>query len=290
MPPRERTTLWAAVLCLIVRHTPWLTPLIRVISIRVAWWGWPRLRRDLQTNARRLLGTDSTRRQRVRFAKNVIARFFDFIATVADDASPEALRARVVATEGADRYLALRARRGGVVLVTAHLGAFEPGLAAVVQVEKRVLVMFRRDSIRLFDRARSNLRTRMGVEEVHVDAGLPAWLRVRDALRDHDAAVLIQGDRTMSGQPGELIPFMDGHIRIPTGPVKLARAAECPLVPVFATFETRHLVRIHLEEPIDTSDVRVALGHYARILERFVRRYPDQWLMALPAWAEDQEA
>lgn len=288
MPAPERTTLWAAVLCRTVRYVPWLTWLIRIISIRVAWWGWPRLRRDLLTNARRLLGESSTPRERVRFAKRVIARFFDFIAEVAEVTPTERLLARVIATEGQERYFEARRSRRGIVLVTAHLGAFEPGLAAIAAVERRVLVVFRRDGVRAFDRARASLRRRLGIEEVPVDDGLSAWVRLRDALRD-DAAVLIQGDRVMAGQQGKATPFMGGHIRLPTGPVKLARAAGSVLLPVFTVREGRCGLRIILEAPIDTSDPDAALLAYARLLEHHVRRYPDQWLMALPVWVEDQE-
>jgi lauroyl/myristoyl acyltransferase len=102
-------------------------------------------------------------------------------------------------------YQEARRNQRGAVIVTAHLGCFELGMAALVEHEKRVHVVFRRDPSPRFDRLRSRLREMLGVREAPVDDGWATWSRLRDALSS-DEVVLIQGDRVMPGQKGQPRP------------------------------------------------------------------------------------
>jgi KDO2-lipid IV(A) lauroyltransferase len=202
--------------------------------------------------------------------------------------SREQLLDRIEHIEGDDRYRTVRALRKGAIIVTAHMGSFEVGMAALLEREKRVHVLFRRDALGLFEQTRSALRRRLGVNEVPVDEGLSVWLRLRDALA-RDEAVLIQGDRTMPGQKGRPVPFLGGHVVLPTGPVKLAMASGAPILPVFTIRLPDGRVRLFVEQPIvvrPEDSAEAALEQLASVIERYVRAYPDQWLMIHPAWCE----
>lgn len=245
-------------------------------------------------NARRLLGEGSTIEDREGLGRRVIENFFDFICDVGRTShmSRDQLLDRIERIEGDDRYRAVRALRKGAIIVTAHMGSFEVGMAALLEREKRVHVLFRRDAIGLFEQTRSALRKRLGVNEVPVDEGLSVWLRLRDALA-RDEAVLIQGDRTMPGQKGRPVKFLGGHVMLPTGPVKLAMASGAPILPVFTIRLPDGRVRLFVEEPFivrpeDSSEA--AMERLASVIERYVRAYPDQWLMIHPAWCEDSSS
>jgi KDO2-lipid IV(A) lauroyltransferase len=135
----------------------------------------------------------------------------------------------------------------------------------------------------------------LGVTEAPLDEGWGVWLRLRDALIA-DQVVMLQGDRTMPGQPGIAVPFFGGHIEIPSGPVKLAMASGAPILPVFTT-RSGSRFRVVIDEPIVVEPEPVprdgphpALLRIAAAIERQVSRHPEQWLMLHRVWREDRHA
>jgi lauroyl/myristoyl acyltransferase len=134
------------------------------------------------------------------------------------------------------------------------------------------------------------MRRSLGVAEAPLDEGLPALLRLRDALRS-DEVVVMQADRAMAGQRSQVVPFLAGHLRLPVGPVKLARLTDSPIVPVFTTRASGGKFRVHLEPPIyvNADAENEALLAVAKSIASFVRKYPEQWLVLSPAFVEDAE-
>jgi phosphatidylinositol dimannoside acyltransferase len=254
------------------------------------------LRAAMTANARRILGDHSHDDSHTALCKAVLANFFDFICEIAGTSKDSygGLEARIGEVVGRERYLEVRAHKRGAILVTAHLGAFESAVAALRRDEPRVHIVFRRDPMKRFERLRAAQRQRLGVIEAPVDDGLRVWANLRDALLN-DEVVLMQGDRVMPGQSGVSLPFFNGHMLFPSGPVKLAMLTGAPLVPIFAPRRADGSVQIILEEPIHMSDrigggsdVEHALIQLAGIIERTVRAFPDQWLVLQRAFCEDQ--
>ena len=261
-------------------------------------WRTSRLLRDnLRANARWLLKPNSSQRERAALGKRVLGNFYDFIVDLgrSKKMSVEQLLKEISHLEGRERYFEARSLKRGAILVTAHLGSFETGVAALVQQEREIHVVFRRDLMPQFERLRFAQRAKLGLIEAPVDDGLGVWVRLRDALH-RDAVVLMQGDRVMPGQKGQRVPFLGGHIMAPTGPVKLAMATGAPIIPVFAPREQDGRVRIILEEPIfvgvdaGAAHVHAALTQLTNVIEKYVREYSDQWLAVHRAWCEDAEA
>jgi KDO2-lipid IV(A) lauroyltransferase len=199
---------------------------------------------------------------------------------------------RIESIEGHENYQTARAAHKGAIVVTAHLGSFEVGIAALLEHEKNIHVVFRRDAYGLFERTRSDLRRQLGVNEVCVDDGLGTWIELRDALTS-DHVVLVQGDRVMPGQKGTRMPFMGGHMVLPTGPVKLALVSGAPIVPIFSIRTPNGKIRLFVKEPIwvqNPDQIDEAIARLAEILAAYLRRYPDQWLMIHRAWCEDNHS
>ena len=281
-------------------RAPWLLTALRPAAVRLTPPLSPALRRATRANARRLHGAPVSRHAcvpvkapiepiyPVDFPRQVVASFYDFVRDVAraGHESAEQLRARVVAVEGEPAYLALRAKGGGAVLATAHMGSFEVGLAALRNVEPDVHVVFKRDAYDGFEHLRRRVRRTLGVHEAAIDDGWPALFALRDALH-HNGVVVMQADRAMPGQKSAVVPFLGGHLRLPLGPLKLAQAAGSPVVPVFTVREGPGRFRVCLEPAIDPSAAD-ALEQLAATLARFVARYPTQWLVLHEAFVEDE--
>ena len=75
-------------------------------------------------------------------------------------------------------------------------------------------------------------------------------MHLRDALRA-DEVVAIQGDRIMPGQKGQRMPFLGGHLLLPSGPAKLALASGAPIVPVFSLRTSSGKVKLFIEDAIN---------------------------------------
>jgi KDO2-lipid IV(A) lauroyltransferase len=274
------------------KYFPWLVRAGRPFFV----WGATACSQQIQSataaNARRILGPDATDQHCQRFARAVTGHFYDFVADVgrAVRLTPEQMYARVSHVEGLDRYLAARAAKRGAIVVTAHMGSFEVGLAALRHYEQRVHVVFRRDPEDGFDQIRQQLRQRLGVIEAPVEDGWGVWLRLRDALMA-DEVVVVQGDRVMPGQKGQRVKLFDAHVELPTGPVKLAQASGAPLIPIFSLREPDGSIRIVIEEAIDVApEGSDPMQRLAAVLEKHVRLRSEQWLRFEPAFCEDRES
>jgi lauroyl/myristoyl acyltransferase len=129
----------------------------------------------------------------------------------------------------------------------------------------------------------------------------PLWTNVED--RFIDERVTIQGDNAASAlailrarlaanrvviitvysmaHKFVEVPFFHHSIRLPTGPMRLMRETGAPLLPacVFANDDGHFDVTI--ESALPSSDKQGAFDStarpYAKLLESYVRKYPEQW-------------
>jgi len=293
---RERAaSFWLLVLFWCARYAPLMLRMIKPVALWATWHSSRHIRDATTANARWLVGESSGMSARRAFGKKVLARFFEAVAEFGTNRhlSKQAILQRVEQVFGLERFEEARRFRRGAILVTAHLGSFETAMTMLAEHEPRVHVVFRRDKNRVFESMRSEQRARLGIIEEPADEGLPMWLRVRDAIRA-DEVVLVQGDRVMPGESGVLVPFMGGHVRVPAGPAKLARATGAPIIPTFAVRSESGRVLIYLEEPIwletlpdSPGQLDPAVARIALAIESCVQRYPDQWLVLYKAWRED---
>jgi KDO2-lipid IV(A) lauroyltransferase len=271
-------------------HAPSVLRLIRGILSRVTLWSSASTRAGTLANAARILGPDSTLSERRALARRVVEHFILFCHDVGRSMrmSPDELYGRIEQIDGHDHYDAARKLRRGAIVVTAHMGSFEVGMAALRRQDARVHVVFRRDLFGRFERMRSALREKLGVIEAPVDDGWTVWMRLRDALLN-DEVVVLQGDRVMPGQKGRAVDVLGAEMLLPTGPAKLALASGAPIVPVFCVRTESGKVRLCVEPAIhvrDPNDVDRAMEQLAAVIGKYIRAHGEQWLMLQPAWNE----
>lgn len=295
--PIERWVRWAAaegwlnILFFASRRLPYLSQRLRRSLVKCAWNHSHYFQDNMLANARRLLGENSTREQRWELGLAVLYNFFDFICDIGQSVGKtrKQILDRIQCVECEQNYRDTRAAGKGAIVLTAHMGSFEVGIAALREHERRVHVVFRRDSFGLFERTRSKLRRELGVVEQPVDEGLATWIKLREALAK-DEVVLLQGDRVLPGQKGQAVPILGGHVLIPTGPLRLAMASGAPIVPIFSIRQSDGLIRLFIEPPIwvlDEQTFEAGLLSVRNVLEKYLRRFPEQWLMIHKAWCED---
>ncbi len=285
---------WLKLFFRLTAVAPALMRALKPLFVRLAWCFAPAIRHGTDANALRIFEADLNARQLRAFSLGVIGNFYEFVFDVGRSAraTREELAGRIASVQGHDQYLAARSLKRGAILLTAHMGSFELGIVALTEMKERVHVVFQRDRIDAFERLRSSMHERLGVAEAALDNTWTVWLRLRDALRADDV-VAIQGDRVMPGQKGVAMPFLRGHLSLPTGPVKLASASGAPIIPVFTVRGNDGRVTIFVEQaievpnPLDDAETACAMRKIARVLEKYVAAYPEQWLVFTPAFSED---
>jgi len=296
----QRTPKWLTPFFRFADACPRAARLLRPVACRITPVVAPAVREAIRLNAVRIFGRQLAPAEQRRFAHSVVGSFYDFVLDMgrASRMSVAELAELVEAVQGLEGYRASRASRRGAVLVTAHLGTFEAGLAALARVEKRVRVVFKRDSVAAFEAIRSRLHGSLGVIETPIDDGIGSWLALREALL-RDEVVVMQADRAVPGQKSEVVPFLHGHLRIPTGPMRLAQLTGSPIIPVFALRTPAGRQRLVLGPAIEPDsgiasefDRRplpsAALRAVADSIAAVVAENPHQWLALEPVFHEDR--
>ena len=268
------------------RKTPFLIKLIKPVLVWFAYIFSTYLRRNLANNASYLLGPKSTPRERARYSRRLIGRHFEFLQDFnrMHDWSPDQFLELIDSVTGSEHYDAARAHGRGLIVTTAHMGSYEVGLAEIMAHESDVHVVYLPNDQAPFERLRSKFRQRIGAVEHDASQGLSLWLELKAAL-DRNAVVVIQGDRVMPGQSGQHVPFCNGQLELPLGPIKLAAASGSAVLPIFCLYSNAPRVRIEIGAPISVSaDERPfdqsALHALSGSIERIVSSQPDQWLAA----------
>jgi KDO2-lipid IV(A) lauroyltransferase len=179
-----------------------------------------------------------------------------------------------------------RQRGQGIVLVTAHMGAFDLlGHAIAAQGVPLTVITGRTTSRFLFD-AITHLRHGHGVKMVEPT---PAGVRqvIRALRRGEIAGFLADYDFFQNGMP---VTFFRRQTTLPPGPIRIARDTGALIVPMFPyRANGRHL--LHVGEPfmvpktkdID-GDVAAGMEMLRLRLEEGIGATPDQWVLFQRAW------
>jgi KDO2-lipid IV(A) lauroyltransferase len=295
VPPTQGKVVqwWLRIFFLLARHMSVVLYAVRPLAVWITVLSSRQIREATAANAARIYGSPLGFVARLTFARRVTRSFYEFVVDSArcSSISVKRLRGRIQSVDGLDAYKQARAQKRGAILLTAHIGSFEVGLAALSSVEPRVHVVFKRDGFGQWERARSELRRHLGVIEAPIDDGLSMLFQLKAAL-EADEVVVMQGDRAWPGQQSVEVPVLHGHLRLPTGPVKLAQVNDSPIIPVLAVRSGPARFRVLLGPPIVVSeyvDVRSAVAAVGEAMGRFIGAVPQQWLVLHKAFVEDQE-
>jgi lauroyl/myristoyl acyltransferase len=293
-PPGAAARFWLRQLFRCARFTPWVLRAMKPTAMFFTARCSQKIRHATRANARRLIGPTLTEGQYRDFTGSVIASFYDFVYDVGCcGTSRQELQERIESIEGRAEFVAHRREGRGAIIWTAHMGSFEVGLAALTEVEQNIHVVFKRDPSDHFETSRRQLRDTLGVREAPIDDGWGTWMKLRDALAANHVVVM-QGDRAMAGQKAQAVPILGGHVLLPLGPVRLAEISGSPIVPVFTLRTKSGRCRVIAEAPVRidpnapaVDGIHPALVQLGKVLEKYLARYPEQWLVLDPAFVED---
>jgi Kdo2-lipid IVA lauroyltransferase/acyltransferase len=266
-------------------------PLARAAGITLAGWVYllhGRLRRVGQTNLQ-LAFPEKTRRERARILRGVFVSFGRQAAEVC--LLPQYTREnvdKVVVYDGFQNFECALKRGKGVLFLTGHLGGWE--LSAFVHSlygHPLHVVMRPLDNIYL-DRLVRQYRTMHGNTMVEKDdfvRGLLAAVKAGETV-----GILM--DTNMTPPQGVFVDFFGIPACTASGLARIALRTDAAVVPGFTIWDAslgKYRLRFDPAVPLirsgdDDRDAVANTARFTRIIEEYVRQYPDQWLWVHRRW------
>lgn len=247
-----------------------------------------RRRKNVTGNLKQVLGVNEDNRmlkEKTREVfRNAARNYFDLtrVSTMRKDSLD-----KKTTIHGWQHLVQARSRGKGVILATAHLGNFELGAQAVVNRGIEMTILVEEFSANPILEIIAKLRQRKGVRI------LPVTMRgLKDVYHAliHGGTVTIVCDRDILGN-GINLKFFGEDITLPFGAVSLAQRTGAALIPIFSIRNPHELTSIYIESPLELVDhdnreesLRINTEKLAVIMEKYIRRYPEQWAIIEPFW------
>jgi len=250
--------------------------------IGVLLWSVLRIRRRVVLgNLRRALGVSGARGRAL--GRRVCQHFARSALEVLRLPLLDAERARLVIGD-ADlaRIETLRRRGRGVLVLTAHLGAWDTLACAAARRGLPLNVITRRIKGALVDGFWMDQRRRCGVKLLPATGSAA---RIREALRRNELVALVLDQHDPAGV---VVPFFGRPAATSTALARLERMTGAPVLPAFLVREEGAPgLRLELGAVVELSSgssMGERTAAYTRIVEEAVRAHPDQWLWLHRRW------
>jgi KDO2-lipid IV(A) lauroyltransferase len=265
-------------------------PLARAAGISIAWTVYllhGKLRRVGMRNLE-LAFPDKSRGERKKILRGVFTSLGRQIAEVC--LFPKYTRENVSKTvvyEGFENFERALARGKGVLFLTGHLGAWELSAFAHSLYGYPLNIVMRPLDNPYLDRLAREYRTMHGNKAVDKDfaRGLIAAMR-----KGQTVGVLM--DTNMIASQGVFVDFFDIPACTAAGVARVARKTDASVVPGFTIWDpVLQKYRLRFDPPVELvrtgnteADVVANTAKFTKVIEDYVRKYPDQWLWVHRRW------
>ena len=200
--------------------------------------------------------------------------------------SKEYVREKVTRV-GQEHYLAAKQRAGKVIYLTAHVGNWEMGPFALSVFETPGTGVVRPLDNRYLDRHVTRLRTRYGNKLL---ARRDGFRDILAALKRNEDIGILMDQNTVRSQ-GVFVDFFGKTASTIPVIAVLALRYNVPVIPIFIVrtgFDTHTihvLPEVTIQKTGDTrKDIESNTARFNKIIEDFIRQYPDQWFWVHNRW------
>jgi KDO2-lipid IV(A) lauroyltransferase len=194
---------------------------------------------------------------------------------------------RYVLFEGEENLLKAMSRKKGVFFLTAHFGNWELMSAAGSLRFGNVAVVARPADFAPLDRMINDLRSVFGTEVISKQRAMRRLLTV---LKENKLVGILL-DQNVDWYEGVYVPFFDRWACTNKGLALLALKTGTPVVPAFPVRQKDGRYRIIFEKDVElhrtgdkTKDIEDNTEIFTGIIEKYVRKYPDQWFWFHKRW------
>jgi Kdo2-lipid IVA lauroyltransferase/acyltransferase len=191
-------------------------------------------------------------------------------------------------TEGLEHYLAAQARGKGVLVITAHLGAWELSSFYHSLMGHPMGMVIRRLDNRKLDAFVNSIRCTHGNFVLSKDDFGRGLLT---AMREGKTVGILM-DTNMTPPQGEFVRFFGIEACTGTGLAHIARKTGAAVLPGFMFWEAsenQYVLRFGQEVAMPgtddaAADILKGTQLCTAVIETWIRRYPDQWLWIHRRW------
>jgi KDO2-lipid IV(A) lauroyltransferase len=177
----------------------------------------------------------------------------------------------------------LLAHGKGAIIVSAHLGNWELGVAALAALGYKFNAVALRVPDDKLNALYQRYRSSRGINTIPFGRAARECIA---ALRRNEIVAVV-GDRDFTAST-QTVEFFGRPARLPDGPAKLALATGAPLLPIFMVRLPDDTFAYIVEEPIWSDKSRHTVDdvmrHIAVALERVIRQHSEQWFLFHDLW------
>lgn len=191
-----------------------------------------------------------------------------------------------ITAEGLERLREAEKKKRGIIVLASHFGNWEFLAAYLSHLGCHGAVIVRRIYIEQFNRLFLDMRRRIGNEVIYRDESPKRPLKI---LKE-GGFIGILPDQDTDSVEGVFVDFFGRPAYTPSGPVKFAMKTGAAMLPMFLIREGerfRFVVEKEVEMEISGDrerDILVNTIKWMRVLEKYIRRYPDQWVWMHRRW------
>jgi KDO2-lipid IV(A) lauroyltransferase len=195
---------------------------------------------------------------------------------------------QVVVYDGFENFERAYARGKGVLFLTGHLGAWELSAFAHSLNGHPLRIVMRSLDNPYLDRFVQQFRTMHGNTTVDKDEFVRGLLGAMKA----GETVGILMDTNMTPPQGVFVPFFGIPACTASGLARIALRTDAAVVPGFTIWDKgRRKYRLCFDPAVelvrtgdDEADIVTNTANFTRVIEDYVRRYPEQWLWVHRRW------
>jgi Kdo2-lipid IVA lauroyltransferase/acyltransferase len=194
----------------------------------------------------------------------------------------------VVTYDGLENYERAYARRKGVLFLTAHFGGWELSAFAHSLHGHWLHIVMRPMDNQYLDRLLQNYRTMHGNKTVAKDDFVRGLLAAMKA----GETVGILMDTNMTPPQGIFVDFFGIPACTASGLARIALRTDAAVVPGFTIWDPAlRKYRLRFDPGLELirsgdleADIAANTQLFTRVIEEYVRKYPDQWLWVHRRW------
>lgn len=193
---------------------------------------------------------------------------------------------RMAEFEGTENFDDALKRGKGAVVVAGHFGSWELMGAATSQKGYPVDFLVGEQHNLLVDGLMNDYRRSVGIGIIKMGTAAKGVIR---ALKDNRFVAMLSDQD--AGNDGTVVEFFNRPASTPKGPAAFALKMDAPIIMAFIIRENDKKQKIVIEKPIfgettsnKEDDIRRLTQAYTRMLEEYIRKYPDHWFWPHRRW------